>query len=584
MFKLRLQTVAALFVVAVIGLMAFVAGLWVYVRATTTPLHPDPERVPSTTSSAPRPEWAGPVEQGRQIARAGLLDQNLPGLSVAVGMGGSIVWAEGFGWANLEDEVRVTPETRFRIGTASTMLTSAGVGVLLEKNRLKLDEEIQTYVPAFPKKPWPVTLRQLMGHVAGIVPDEGDEENVTRRCERTADGLPRFAESRLLFEPGTRYRYSSLGWRLVSAAMEAASGDPFFRFMRTQIFEPLGMDHTAEDSAPGAAVNRATYYFPRFAAETRYGPQEPSEVDYSCFAGSSAFQSTPSDLVRFGTAINAGTLLQPATVQVLQAPQRTASGEDTGYGLGWDLETVDLAGEQRRLVVHDGELRGGMVGSFIAFAERELVVSVMSNTSFADTASIALKIADVFAKQAGSRARSTAGPHASDSTPASSTPASRRMPDGREWMTENMIVSVAPSYCYDDAEANCRRYGRLYTWDTALQACRALAGGWRLPTNDEWARMAKSYGGVRDDSADGGRAAYLALIVGGSSGFAAVYGGGRDTSGAYARLDAHGFYWTASESSPTTAWFYNLGKGARILNRHADGEKQRGFAVRCLRE
>ena len=161
---------------------------------------------------------------------------------------------------------------------------------------------------------------------------------------------------------------------------------------------------------------------------------------------------------------------------------------------------------------------------------------------------------------------------------------STRMPDGKQWMTENLKAAVDPSYCYDGSDENCRRYGRLYTWESAQQACHTLGGGWRLPTNDEWAQVAKPYGGVRDDSTDGGKAAYVALIAGGPSGFDAVYGGGRDPSGEYARLEAHGFYWTVTESSPTKAWFYNLGKNGQILNRHEDGEKQWAFAVRCLRE
>ena len=133
-----------------------------------TPLHPNPADVPSVRHAAPSPQWAGAVEQARQLARAGLVEQNLPGLSVAVGVGGDIVWAEGFGWADLEKRVPVAPDMRFRIGHASKALTSAAVGLLLEKGRLDLDEEIQTYVPAFPEKQWPVTLRQLMGHVAGV--------------------------------------------------------------------------------------------------------------------------------------------------------------------------------------------------------------------------------------------------------------------------------------------------------------------------------------------------------------------------------------------------------------------------------
>ena len=146
-------------------------GGWGSIRSSTsssTPLHPNPKDVPSVTHAAPSPKWAAAVEQGRQLARAGLVEQNLPGLSVAVGVGGDIVWAEGFGWADIEKRVPVAPGMRFRIGHASKALTSAAVGLLLEKGRLRLDDEIQTYVPEFPRKQWPVTLRQLMGHVAGV--------------------------------------------------------------------------------------------------------------------------------------------------------------------------------------------------------------------------------------------------------------------------------------------------------------------------------------------------------------------------------------------------------------------------------
>lgn len=158
-----------------------------------------------------------------------------------------------------------------------------------------------------------------------------------------------------------------------------------------------------------------------------------------------------------------------------------------------------------------------------------------------------------------------------------------RMLDGKQWMTQNLNVNTAQSYCYDDDERNCRRYGRLYAWESAKRGCQSLGNGWRLPTNDEWRRMAKHYGGVRDDSQDGGKAAFQALVSGDRSGFNVLFGGGRDPDGRYARLAAHGFYWTASESDSAHAWLYNFGQ-ARILNRHSDGEKQRAFSVRCVRE
>ena len=394
-------------VVAVGLLLMAIMGLWVYMSATATPLHPNAQDVPSVTQAAPLPRWADAVEQGRQIARAGLSEQNLPGLSVAVGVGGDIVWAEGFGWADLDTRVPVAPETRFRIGTASIALTSAAVGLLVEKGQLKLDDEIQTYVPEFPKKQWPVTLRQLMGHVAGVRNDSGDEGPLlSEHCERPVDALQHFAEElaavpagnpvplfELRLDPGERGRRS----RRARAVPGRSCGSRSSSRWAWPTREPT--------RRPSRSPNRATPYFPRFAGDPRYGLDLMREIDYSCYAGSSAFLSTPSDLVRFGMAINGGTLLQPATVQLLQTSQRLPSGEETGYGLGWDLETVALAGEQTRTVGHDGESLGGMAVSLMTFPEHGIVVAVTSNTSYADTFALGLKIAQAFAEQEAVRHR-----------------------------------------------------------------------------------------------------------------------------------------------------------------------------------
>ena len=154
---------------------------------------------------------------------------------------------------------------------------------------------------------------------------------------------------------------------------------------------------------------------------------------------------------------------------------------------------------------------------------------------------------------------------------------SRQMADGKEWTRRNSDVDVAGSYCYGDVAADCQRYGRLYTWESARRACASLGSGWRLPTDDEWQGLAHGYGGD-------GPAAYRALLFGGSSGFDAVLGGGRDVDGRYARLEAHGFYWTASESGPGSAIYYNFGRGGLALHRQDGGGIQRAFSVRCVRD
>jgi len=160
----------------------------------------------------------------------------------------------------------------------------------------------------------------------------------------------------------------------------------------------------------------------------------------------------------------------------------------------------------------------------------------------------------------------------------------RRMADGKRWTSGNLNVNTVPSYCYENAEQNCRRYGHLYTWESARRACQSLGDGWRLPAEDEWRQLAKHYGGVHEDADDGGKAAYKALLAGGGSGFNAVLGGGRSTDGQFARLEAHGFYWTASESDPGSAWFYNFGQGSISLYRQRAGEKQMAVSVRCVRD
>jgi serine beta-lactamase-like protein LACTB len=399
--KSRAQTWIALILGGIAAVFLGIMGLWVYVSATATPLHPTAQDVTSVSYSSPGQQWSAAVEQARQIARASLNEQNLPGMSVAVGTGGAIVWAEGFGFADLDQRTSVAPDTLFRIGTTSVALTSAAVGLLVEQGRLDLDEVVQKHVPEFPEKQWPVTLHQLMAHTAGVRNDGGDEGGLFgERCDKPADALQHFAGSSLLFEPGTEYRYSSYGWIVISAAVEAAAGEPFMRFMRKQVFEPLGMDDTKPELAPTLIQNQASSYFPRFAADPRYGPDPMRELNYSCYAGASAFLSTPSDLVRFGLGINGGKLLKPETVRLLQTSQRLASGLETAYGLGWDLETAELSGQKTTVVGHDGDVLGGQAASLIIFPDQGLVVSVISNTSYADTFGVAVKIAQVFAAQA----------------------------------------------------------------------------------------------------------------------------------------------------------------------------------------
>ena len=109
MRKGRIPTWIALMLAAV-GLLLVIPGLWIFVSVTATPLYPNPESVPTVMHSVPLPKWAGVVEKTRQMVRASVAEQNLPGLSVAIGVDGEVVWAEGLGFADLKNSVPVTPD------------------------------------------------------------------------------------------------------------------------------------------------------------------------------------------------------------------------------------------------------------------------------------------------------------------------------------------------------------------------------------------------------------------------------------------------------------------------------------------
>lgn len=388
-------------ILLVVGLLAVgIPGLFVYMRFTAAKVHPDSQEIPSVMDSPPPAKWAGAAEQARQIVRTSMSENNLAGLSIAVGIDGEIVWTEAFGLADIENRSPVTPSHRFRTGTASILFTSAAIGLLLDAGRLNLDDEIQKYVPDFPRKQWPVTVRQVMGQVAGFPTEDPDNGVLTsRHCQRPADAVAIFAKEPLLFRPGTQYCDSTFGWVLLSAVVEAAADTPFATFLNERVFRPLRMVDTFKESVTNPPSDAATSYNPRFAAKPTYGLTPLPKFDYSCHAGSNGFLSTASDLVRFGMAINRGNLLRPQTVQMLQTPQRLTSGELTSYGLGWELKTLTLSGDQVQAAGYNGHFWVEEVASLLTVPERGLAVAVMSNVSFAGTPSVAERIVEAFADQ-----------------------------------------------------------------------------------------------------------------------------------------------------------------------------------------
>src|SRR5882724_8099066 len=137
MSKSKMPTWVSLILGGVGLLVVGIPGLFVYMKVTATKVHPDSQEIPAVMESPPPAKWAGAAEQARQIVRTSISENNLAGLSIAVGIDGEIVWTEGFGFADIENGSPVTPSHRFRTGPASIVLTAATIGLLLGVGGLK---------------------------------------------------------------------------------------------------------------------------------------------------------------------------------------------------------------------------------------------------------------------------------------------------------------------------------------------------------------------------------------------------------------------------------------------------------------
>ena len=314
-----------------------------------------------------------------------------PGAQIAVSRGGRIVWSRSFGCANVELDVPVDAQTRFRIGSVSKPLTAAAIGALVQDGKLDLDAPVQTYVPDFPRKAWPITTRQLAGHVAGIRHYEGDEFAIREHYDTVRAGLAIFEKDALLFEPGTKFSYSSYGWNLISAVIESASGEPFLAFMQKRVFTPAGMTHTSPDEAAPIIPGRSRFY----TRDDKTGRVENAPyVDNSYKWAGGGFLSTAEDLVVFANSLLEGRLLRPETVTLLWTSMKTSDGKETDYGIGW---SVDRDHKGRRRIRHSGGAMGG-TANLVIYPEERLVVALLVNSDESFTGR-APTIAEVFADE-----------------------------------------------------------------------------------------------------------------------------------------------------------------------------------------
>lgn len=302
-----------------------------------------------------------------------LVARGIPGLAVAVAVNGHLVYAEGFGYADLEERVPAWPTTKFRIGSISKSLTAVALVQLVEQGKIDLDAPVQKYVPSFPDKGAKITPRLLAGHLAGIRHYKGDEFLIAQHYDSVVEALKLFENDPLVAPPGTAFHYSSYGYDLLSAVIESASGENFVAYMQRHVFTPLGLVDTTADQNRSIIEQRSRFYEREDNGTTDNAPY----VDNSYKWAGGGFLSTPEDLVRFGSALLHAGFLPDNSLRLLFTSQKTTSGQETGYGMGWFIHT-SKSGQQ--IYEHAGGSVGG-TSQLIIYPDTGVVVALTTNLS-----------------------------------------------------------------------------------------------------------------------------------------------------------------------------------------------------------
>jgi CubicO group peptidase (beta-lactamase class C family) len=263
---------------------------------------------------------------------------HIPGLSVAVVENGEYEWAQGFGFADLENNVPASEHTLFRLGSISKPLTATAALQLWESGKLDLDAPVQKYCPAFPQKPWPISTRQVLGHLGGIrhyKSGENQEDleggNTKHFDDPIQSGLNFFKDDPLVAQPGTAFHYSTQGYTLVGCVIEGASGGKYVDLMRQNVFVPAQMEQTQADDRFAIIPYRTRFYEKKDSGAVR----NSDFLDSSYKIPGGGWLSSAEDMARFEVAILNDKLIRRATRDLMWTPLKPSDGLQNTYGLGW---------------------------------------------------------------------------------------------------------------------------------------------------------------------------------------------------------------------------------------------------------
>lgn len=365
-----------------IGALIVLAALASFSAAAQTST---PEAARTALALAPAP--SDPFARADAAIAAAVSRRHISGVSAAVVLGGRLRWSRGYGFADLENRVPFSATTVWRLGSVSKPLTAVAAMQLSEKGRLDLDVPIQTYCPAFPKKPQPISSRQLLGHLAGIRHyNPAENFNSTRHYDGIAASLDAFKDDALVHPPGTAYTYSTYGYVVLGCVVEGASGSKYADYVRENVTAPAKMESTRADDLYAIIPNRARGYAISASGEAR----NADLADTSNKIPGGGWVSTVEDLARFAIALDENRLIRRDTFERMQVPMRTSDGKESPY-FGWSIS--DRRGD--RTLTHTGSQQGTST-CLLMIPSKGFAVALISNTESADMGELARQLADTF--------------------------------------------------------------------------------------------------------------------------------------------------------------------------------------------
>lgn len=323
------------------------------------------------TNAEATPQW-----RAQRMLQALVDTSGVAGLGAAVARDGEIVWSGSAGLRDVTRSLPVEADTRFRMASVSKIVAATAAAKLVESGKLDPDAPIQPLLPWFQAAWPPVTARQLAAHISGMphyqAADAGRGGVHYASVRAAAEPL---AKRQLLSEPGTAYQYSSWGYTLLSAVIEAAAGKPFLPYLSADILHGLDIDPDGSDGGDPHASR--TYVFADGTAT-----RAPAH-DYSYTWAGGGLSATPSALARFGAKVMTGEIVSPDTLRWMWQPTRMVGGStvrerDYAVGFGWRL-SPDADGAP---TVHHAGASLGARSALVLWPEEKVSASVLSNTEW----------------------------------------------------------------------------------------------------------------------------------------------------------------------------------------------------------